>query len=169
MEGLNIDDYSDKHLQKLQKLSAQQLDRVKQITKGVDVCTSGYKKLNKGFKQQTLNVSQKVTTSLKKDINSSLVKSTNKLRTNTILKVQSHYDNQLDENLDNMFARLQTKMVSLQNTKIAEHKTNELDWISSASKSCFRDELVPVITQSISQALQTHVTIPYQCAAKDYL
>jgi len=118
MEGLNIDDYSDKHLQKLQKLSAQQLDRVKQITKGVDVCTSGYKKLNKGFKQQTLNVSQKVTTSLKKDINSSLVKSTNKLRTNTILKVQSHYDNQLDENLDNMFARLQTKMVSLQNTKI---------------------------------------------------
>ena len=68
-----------------------------------------------------------------------------------------------------MFARLQSKIISAQDEQIAQQQSSELDWISSTSKTCFRDELAPVITQSIAQTLHTHVAVPYQSVTNEYL
>lgn len=62
--GLALSDFSDKYLQKLQKLSDQQVERVRLITSGAEKSTQAFKKLNKGFKQQTQQINQKVQSQL---------------------------------------------------------------------------------------------------------
>ena len=57
---LILSDFSDKHLQKLQKLSDQQIERVRLMALGVEKSTQAFKKLNKGFKQQTQQLHSKV-------------------------------------------------------------------------------------------------------------
>lgn len=104
--GLALSDFSDKYLQKLQKLSDQQVERVRLMTSGADKSTQAFKKLNKGFKQQTQQINQKVQNQLSSQLRSQLTKSTTKLRKSTVSKVQNYYDDQMDQSIASMFSRI---------------------------------------------------------------
>ena len=45
-------DFSDKNLQKLVKLTDQQIDRVKHVTVSIDKSTQALKRVNKGYRTQ---------------------------------------------------------------------------------------------------------------------
>ena len=166
--GLALSEFSDKYLQKLQKLSDQQVERVRLMTSGVDKSTQAFKKLNKGFKQQTQQINQKVQSQLSSQLRSQLTKSTTKLRKNTVSKVQNYYDEQLDQTMTSMFSRLQTNMIKKQEEQLKQKK-NQIECVKEAVRECLVNEFRPVVVSAVEKTFNGQVVVPYVSMTNDYL
>jgi hypothetical protein len=146
-------DFSDKQLQKLHKLSDQQIERVKVVTQSVDKSTQAFKKLNKGFKQQSQQLHSKVQSQLGQSVKFALSESTVKLRVATADKVQSYHQECLDQSMAEMRARLQLKIHGWKEEKESTQK-RKIDLIEESVSGSFQKELGEVITKTFDRVLE---------------
>jgi len=167
--GLRLAAFSDKHLQKLQRLSDQQLERVRLISQTVEKSTQAFKKLNnkKGFKQQSQQLPTKVQAQLGLSLKTALTESSEKLGKGTVEKAQDYYGETLSQSLAGMRARLQAK-VGAQHDEQLHRRKRHVDTVTESTRRCMQGELAPVVCRTLEGCLQGHLQAQYGQLAGEY-
>lgn len=87
-----------------------------------------------------------------------LTQSSVKLRNSTVSKAQDYFSGSLDQGMAAMMSRLQAKVLGWQDDHISK-QTRPIDSIAESTRACMRDELAPVISQSVEGCLHAHVQV----------
>lgn len=165
---LRLSQFSDKNLQKLTKLSEQQLERVRVLSAAAEKSTQGFKKLNKAIKQQHPQLQTKVKSQLSANLKAALTQSSVKLRKATVSKAQDFFNNTIENNIGSMEDRLKAKILQMQEKK-NQGQEKQHDMIEQQVRTCIREELAPVLVETIEGSLYSQVQGSYEQMAQEYV
>jgi len=89
------------------------------------------------------------------------------LREGTLNKAQDHFSTELDQSLAAMKLRLESKILAWQDDHASRQK-RQIDTLAEHTRSCIKEELGPVLVQSLERCLQDHVQAQYEGVCRDY-